>query len=683
MKPSDSKVQQPPIVNVYPTPSTSGEQSVLPSGPSTPRPARLHTLAKDRDRTARQIFELIQRIAHEERKTGLAATNLSPFITELRTKKQRLEQQFKDIVEEIRNHPPVDYTADFPSPPPRRTARRHRAIFHTDGAVPFPENTSTPVATANAESPEEEAANRALEDSFNRANEALTNTDTAEAIVNTLTTPAHQLADTTNTGAKPKQPTSSRIFFGPKAPPDPETEYEDDSENSESEPEYIDASENINEIIDEYIEDEAEYIDNEEVPNEYNNTTIEIHHEEEENNEETVEEENLEETAEEEIEEEDDNMALTLREWQNHAQLQARAITNGLTEGFNSISAHNFKREIPEFTGDLDESMPIDEWFKLADKIGTTAGWTDPQRLIYYKARLTKSAANYSDALDPLVAADYDDWRQAMLNGFQDCTLKNLRKDQLKHLKQRQHERVRDFRKRIDETYRNAYGPAVDDSPNNEVITLKNEIKKEALLNGLRAEITTLIWGRLPNNATYAQTADTATQCEQIIELRRTTEARTIGQVLEAEKREAKSEIDEIKALIQQMANLKISPVNNPPGPIKTIAYVEGDNSRYGRERVRFADEPRSRSVSPRYQSYRKPPPGPAYYNSQRRSQSPRWNNQSYDQQQERENRTCYFCKNRGHIKRACNKYKSFLDRRRNGQDQETMRMPREGNRRN
>ena len=146
-------------------------------------------------------------------------------------------------------------------------------------------------------------------------------------------------------------------------------------------------------------------------------------------------------------------MAFTLREWQFYAQLQARAITNGLAERFNSISAHNFKREIPEFPGDLDESMPIEEWFKTADKIGTRTGWTDPQRLIYYKARLTKSASNYNDALDPQIAADHDNGRQAMLNGFQDSTLKNLRKGQLKHLKQRQHECVRD-RKKISERVR-------------------------------------------------------------------------------------------------------------------------------------------------------------------------------------------------------------------------------------
>ena len=49
-------------------------------------------------------------------------------------------------------------------------------------------------------------------------------------------------------------------------------------------------------------------------------------------------------------------------------------------------------------------------------------------------------------------------------DGFEDLTLRNLNfwKDQLKHLKQRQAERTRGFKKRIDETYRNAYGNRID-----------------------------------------------------------------------------------------------------------------------------------------------------------------------------------------------------------------------------
>lgn len=347
---------------------------------------------------------------------------------------------------------------------------------------------------------------------------------------------------------------------------------------------------------------------------------------------------------------------MNAQDWADFAANQALAITTG----FNSISAINFKREIPEFSGDLDESLPIDEWFKIADKVATTAQWTDAQKEIYFKDRLTKSALNFSNALNPGVVTTYAQWRTAMINGFQDTTLRNLRKDQLKLLKQRPTERSRDFKKRIDETYRNAYGADIDDSGEAHVLTLKNDVKKETLLNGLRSEIIFLIWGRLPADATYDQTATVADQCEKIIDVRRTTESRTLGQALETEKKAQKSELDEIKSLVQQMANLQITSLN-AAGPAKTIAYIQEDSRE--RERVRFADRPRGRSDSPGFRSSRpRPTFSQRFDNRRQRSVSPRWENSNREQPQERESRTCYFCKHKGHIKRECRKLKALQE---------------------
>ena len=350
---------------------------------------------------------------------------------------------------------------------------------------------------------------------------------------------------------------------------------------------------------------------------------------------------------------------MTPQDWADFSRTQAAAIRNG----FSSISALNFKKEIPEFTGDLDESLPVDEWFKIADKVATAAQWTDAQRLVYYKDRMTKSAANFSAALPALTAGDNDNWRAAMINGFQDLTLRNLRKDQLKHLKQRQAERTRDFKKRIDETYRNAYGAAIDDSQEADVLTLKNEVKKEALLNGLRSEILFLIWGRLPPNATYDETANTAVQCKQIIDVRRTTESRTLGQILETEKKAQKTEIDDIKSLIQQMANLQVSSLN-AAGTAKTVAYIQDDSDR--QREVRFADRPRGRNDSPGPRPFRRPSFNQRFDSRRQRSVSPRWENSNGELPQERDTRTCYYCKNRGHIKRECRKYRAFLENQRN-----------------
>jgi hypothetical protein len=365
-------------------------------------------------------------------------------------------------------------------------------------------------------------------------------------------------------------------------------------------------------------------------------------------------------------------MAMTAQDWADFSDNQATAIANG----FQNISALGYKKEIPTFSGDLDESLPIDEWFKVADQVAVTAGWNNQQKLKYYKDRLTKSAANYSNTLAANVLGDYDQWHTAMLNAFQDIALKNLRKDQLKHLKQRQAERTRDFRKRIDETYRNAYGVDIDNSQDQHVLILKNEIKKETLLNGLRSEILFIIWGRLPPAATYEQAADTAIECEQIIEVRRSTESRTLGQALdaekkakeaeqkahtEAEKQAQKEDYDTMKELVKQMANLQLSSVN-ATGQVRTVAYVREDRERQGKGHVRFNDRTRGRSEEYGNRPYYRPTVRRPSNEWRQRTPSPGWTQQSREQSQERETRTCYFCKHKGHIKRECRKYKAFME---------------------
>jgi hypothetical protein len=52
--------------------------------------------------------------------------------------------------------------------------------------------------------------------------------------------------------------------------------------------------------------------------------------------------------------------------------------------------------------------------------------------------------------------------------------------------------------------YRLAYGagPATSNDPN--VVLVRDDSKKEVLLQGLRKEISTLVWNRVDADATYA-----------------------------------------------------------------------------------------------------------------------------------------------------------------------------------
>jgi hypothetical protein len=135
---------------------------------------------------------------------------------------------------------------------------------------------------------------------------------------------------------------------------------------------------------------------------------------------------------------------------------------------------------------------------------------------------MVKSAENFNDSLTQAQKANYQIWKTNILDGLADNTTKAKKKEQLKYLKQEDTERVRDFRIRIDDYYKIAFGVNAATSANATVTTLRDEAKKDVLLNGLKPAISDLVWNRANvHNATYAQAIEMAEKCEKIVEIRK------------------------------------------------------------------------------------------------------------------------------------------------------------------
>jgi hypothetical protein len=55
-------------------------------------------------------------------------------------------------------------------------------------------------------------------------------------------------------------------------------------------------------------------------------------------------------------------------------------------------------------------------------------------------------------------------------------------------------------------------------------VALRNETKKDVLLNGLKTPISDLVWNRQNiHNATYAEAVEMAEECEKIVEIKKIT----------------------------------------------------------------------------------------------------------------------------------------------------------------
>ncbi len=354
----------------------------------------------------------------------------------------------------------------------------------------------------------------------------------------------------------------------------------------------------------------------------------------------------------------DDEMALTdvaINAWQAAVERQAEILENGLV----FINAQTLKKEIPAFTGEIEGKMAIEEWFKLAELTATHALWTDEQKLRFFQEKMRKSAANFNDSLTQVEKATYALWKQAILDGLADNTTKARKKEQLKTLKQEDTERVRDFKTRIDDTYRIAYGVNAATSRHADVVALRDETKKDVLLNGLKTQIADLVWNRPDiNDATYVETVELAEECEKVVEIKKIAKNKDLSSavtVMSEEAEKTKEEINNLKGLIQK---LMTTPISQPAIQLEektinalnrlAISKTDGKWPSQNRERrtVRFANESpnRSRSQTPENRRrYNTPTP---YRGDHEGS--------NWGDQKQYESRRCYICDKKGRLARQC-----------------------------
>ena len=288
------------------------------------------------------------------------------------------------------------------------------------------------------------------------------------------------------------------------------------------------------------------------------------------------------------------------------------------------------------------------------ERIARNAGWNDAQKLRFFQERMVKSAENFNDSLTQAQKANYQIWKTSILEGLADNTTKARKKEQLKDLKQEDAERVRDFRIRIDDYYKIAFGVNAATSADATVTTLRDEAKKDVLFNGLKPAISDLVWNRANiHNATYAQAIEMAEECEKIVEVRKIAKSKDLSSavtVISKENEKNTEEINNLKDIIKQMMSTSIAQ-SQPILDQQTIsalnrvsiAKIDGkfrSGARENRKVVRFRTNTpeRSRSQTPN-RSY-------SYNDS---NQGSNWGNQKLY-----ESRRCYICEKKGHLARQC-----------------------------
>ncbi|EFX66022.1 hypothetical protein DAPPUDRAFT_263809, partial [Daphnia pulex] len=268
-----------------------------------------------------------------------------------------------------------------------------------------------------------------------------------------------------------------------------------------------------------------------------------------------------------------------------------------MTTGMLNLAAVNYRKDIPEFSGDLDDNTTFESWLKKANRVGVEAGWTEDQKLKFFQSKLRRAAAAFNNSLGVNIKANLAAWTTAMEAGFDDATIQDMRRAQLSKIRaeiQRTH--------RIDELYKSAYGRAAAESQDAEVIQLRNAVKKEALLKGMRLTIRTSLWNSLKATDTYEEVVEKAQVCEQVVDLRRLTEESEAHKKAEQQENE-KNKNPELQQIMQAIANIQLS-ADSAGVAAGTVAHIS-EQKQEGEKQVRFSG--RSRSYSPRYRERQNP----------------------------------------------------------------------------
>ena len=331
--------------------------------------------------------------------------------------------------------------------------------------------------------------------------------------------------------------------------------------------------------------------------------------------------------------------------------------TRALLDGMGNLSARALLKDIPTFSGENDEGLVIEEWIKVAERVAASADWTNEMKLRFFQHKLTKSASNFNETLAANQKDTYDHWKTANIDSLQDTTTKAIRKEKLKHLRQMANERVRDFKIRIDDNYKIAYGHNAATSRHNDVRSMRDDTKKDILLKGLRQDIAASVWTRIAPNATFDDAVNTALECEKLIEVRKIAEQKDLSSVVTVISKENEKNAEDLKDLKDLVEKLIKTSISAPPvagtapvgEPSVVAAFHQFDRSSRtpDRGRVRFADDYRSRSRSP-FQS--------------RRSSNFRPNSNRYEQPHPSFRRNwadsvrCWNCNKQGHYSRQCRK---------------------------
>ena len=173
----------------------------------------------------------------------------------------------------------------------------------------------------------------------------------------------------------------------------------------------------------------------------------------------------------------------------------------------------------PYYTGPLDGDIRIQDWFTEAEHIATCCSWTKDQMKRNFSQRFKSLALAFQQELDRSTQRNvsYDEWKEIIIKEFKDPAENEFFKQDLAEIKQKEKERVRDFKARIEKTFIKGYGEDAFKSTEPITASIRNDILKNAFQNGLKASLESGFWNKIEPDHKYEDAVKIAMAVESVL----------------------------------------------------------------------------------------------------------------------------------------------------------------------
>ncbi|KAI9550769.1 hypothetical protein GHT06_004555 [Daphnia sinensis] len=331
-------------------------------------------------------------------------------------------------------------------------------------------------------------------------------------------------------------------------------------------------------------------------------------------------------------------------------------ITQPIVRVLGELFSREDKKSIPPFKGKSTDKL-ITEWLKIAEHVARNNNWNDEQKIRFFSDRLKGEALEWHETYVEENDTNYDEWKAAIIERFQDAFDLAALKKKLFKLKQKPEENCRTFVSRLNNLYDTIEGKEeklddhdktiMEDQLYNKVKRMRDSTKIKILLQGILPKVKTELYLRMPEKSDdFESLCKQLFISEQILHEKESNEDKEITAVIAGittREKEQDSELTqqkiEIEQLRQKIKNLECFSKERELSQENSVTIAAAD--RYDNRRNQSVER-QSRNSRVRFQDGRERSREPSYSRSREpsfsRSREASPNRRSYNRQEWRNN---------------------------------------------